>query len=93
MIAKMNSSLQKRNNVRAEQINVKIFLVLMTFFSQVEHILNRDTMILLQTYNNCLDFKRLVLAGRLYVSIRQQYLTSVTTLERLHTPLALVDFL
>ena len=44
MTAKVNNSLENKKNVRAEQINVKIFLVLNTSSSQVEHIFIFDIM-------------------------------------------------
>ena len=59
MTAKVNTNLMIKNTVSAEQTSVKIFLVLMTDSSQVEHILRRDIMELLQTNNNCFHLERL----------------------------------
>ena len=68
--AKVNNSLQNKNNVRAEQINVKIFFVLITASSQVEHIFSFDIVELITVFSvhcslralgfDCKDFMQLV---------------------------------
>ena len=68
--AKVNNSLQIKNNVRAEQINVKIFFVLITVSSQVEHIFSFDILELITVFSlkapglDCKAFRSTFQVGR-----------------------------